>query len=95
MPSALGDLLVDSGIYLVSIYGGTEFGPVTHVFRRKGEERDWQYLEYSDTVNVRWDPQGDGTFEAQYLVCLSDSSVRPCLIVYRTPADLKKPSTFC
>ncbi|KAF8901178.1 acetyl-CoA synthetase-like protein [Gymnopilus junonius] len=67
LPSALGDSLVDSGIYLVSIFGGTEFGPVAHIFRRKGEERSWQYVEFSERVSVRWDPQGDGTYEAQYL----------------------------
>ena len=68
LPSALGDLLVDAGVHLISIYGGTEFGPVSRVFRRNGDERDWQYIEFTDAVKIRWDPQGDGIFEAQYLV---------------------------
>ncbi|KAF8869423.1 putative aminoadipate reductase [Infundibulicybe gibba] len=63
----LGDLLVGAGVRLNPAYGGTEFGPPTVSFRRKGDEKEWAYMEFSSRAQVRWIAQGDGTYECQFL----------------------------
>ncbi|KAF8878947.1 putative aminoadipate reductase [Infundibulicybe gibba] len=63
----LGDLLIEAGVRLNSVYGGTEFGSPTPSFRRKGNEKEWAYLEFSSRAQVRWIAQGDGTYECQFL----------------------------
>ncbi|KAG6818278.1 putative NRPS-like protein biosynthetic cluster [Arthromyces matolae] len=64
----VGDLLVDAGVRLRSAYGGTEFGSPGNITSLEGEEKDWEYIRFgSNRVNVRWVPQGDGTFECQFL----------------------------
>ncbi|KIM36904.1 hypothetical protein M413DRAFT_31301 [Hebeloma cylindrosporum] len=63
----IGDSLVASGVKLSPIYGATECGLITLPFKRKGDEGDWVYLEFSDKAKVRWVPQGDGTYECQSL----------------------------
>ena len=68
MAPKLGDFMVASGISLSPIYGGTEFGAPTLPFKRKGDEEHWAYMEFSDRAKVRWVPQGDGTYECQFLV---------------------------
>ena len=60
--------MIESGVRIVPIYGATEFGGITHVIRKEGDEKDWEYIAFSDRCKIRWDPQGDGTFEAQFLV---------------------------
>lgn len=62
--------MVDSGVRLNPGYGGTEFGSPTYPYKRKGDERDWAYMEFSERSNVRWVPQGDGTYECHFLVSL-------------------------
>jgi len=61
--------MTESGVYITPIYGATEFGTPACLFRKGGDEKDWEYLSFSDRANIRWDPQGDGTYEAQFLVC--------------------------
>ncbi|KAG6820230.1 putative NRPS-like protein biosynthetic cluster [Arthromyces matolae] len=39
----LGNFLVDSGVRLHSVYGGTEFGSPAFSFTREGEDKDWDY----------------------------------------------------
>lgn len=68
MPSKLGDLLIHSGVHITSVYGATEFGGPAHFFRKDGDYKDWEYITFSDRCKIRWDPQGDGTYEAQFLV---------------------------
>ncbi|RDB20302.1 Non-canonical non-ribosomal peptide synthetase FUB8 [Hypsizygus marmoreus] len=63
----LGDHLTESGVQVRPVYGGTEFGAPSRVFPRKGDEKDWQYMEFHDRANVRWVSQRDGTFECQLL----------------------------
>ncbi|KJA27591.1 hypothetical protein HYPSUDRAFT_212216 [Hypholoma sublateritium FD-334 SS-4] len=63
----LGDFLVESGIALKTIYGGTETGGPAFSSNRAGDEREWEYLEFSERCKVRWVPQGDETFECQLL----------------------------
>ncbi|RDB20739.1 Non-canonical non-ribosomal peptide synthetase FUB8 [Hypsizygus marmoreus] len=63
----LGDFMVAAGVKLNPGYGGTEFGSPTHAIPRKGDESEWAYMEFSPRSNVRWVPQGDGTYECQFL----------------------------
>ncbi|KAG6883312.1 hypothetical protein C0993_006871 [Termitomyces sp. T159_Od127] len=63
----LGDFIVSRGVRLNPAYGGTEFGCPTIAIPRPGDESDWAYMEFSDRAEVRWMPQGDGTFECQFL----------------------------
>ncbi|KAF8956600.1 hypothetical protein BDZ97DRAFT_2062868 [Flammula alnicola] len=67
VPSKLGNFMTESGVYITPVYGATEFGAASRFFRREGDEKDWEYLSFSDRTNLRWDPQGDGTFESQFL----------------------------
>ncbi|KAH7913622.1 putative aminoadipate reductase [Hygrophoropsis aurantiaca] len=69
LASKIGDALVAAGIRISSVYGGTEFGAITTVIRRPGEWNDWQWTRFSDKSNLRWVPQGDGTYELQVLTC--------------------------
>ncbi|KAG6810396.1 putative NRPS-like protein biosynthetic cluster [Tricholoma furcatifolium] len=63
----LGDFMFSQGVKLNPGYGGTEFGSPTHAIPRPGDEQDWAYMEFSKRSNVRWVPQGDGTYECQFL----------------------------
>ena len=63
--------MIESGVPIASVYGATEFGVHTVVSHKPGDEKDWEYLAFSDRAKIRWDPQGDGTFEAQFLVRLA------------------------
>ncbi|KAG6853021.1 putative NRPS-like protein biosynthetic cluster [Blastosporella zonata] len=63
----LGNILVDAGVRLHPVYGGTEFGAPTDPITRDDEQKDWEYMRFQDRANVRWVPQGDGTFECQFL----------------------------
>ncbi|KAG6900035.1 putative secondary metabolism biosynthetic enzyme, partial [Termitomyces sp. T159_Od127] len=63
----VGNLMTSKGIKISPVYGGTEFGSPTIPILRPGDESDWAYIEFSDRAAVRWVPQGDGTFECQFL----------------------------
>ncbi|KAJ6509744.1 putative aminoadipate reductase [Mycena vulgaris] len=67
LPQRMGDALVDAGINLLGVYGATEIGPITALTPREGDTKEWSWLRISDVVEVRWAPQGDGTFECQIL----------------------------
>ncbi|KAF5384130.1 hypothetical protein D9615_003351 [Tricholomella constricta] len=68
LPPQLGDMLVEAGVPLRCVYGGTEFGATTHFLpQQPGDEKEWQYVQFHDRVRPRWQPQGDGTFELQFL----------------------------
>ncbi|KAF7297405.1 General substrate transporter [Mycena indigotica] len=67
LPDSLGKNLVNAGVKLVNLYGGTEFGAVSYAIPLEGDEREWEYCRFVEGVNVRWEPQGDGTFECQFL----------------------------
>ncbi|KAF9477786.1 acetyl-CoA synthetase-like protein [Pholiota conissans] len=67
LPSKQGDFMTDAGVYLTPTYGATEFGAVSRFFRKDGDEKDWEWMWFSDTTNIHWDPQGDGTYEIQFL----------------------------
>ncbi|KAH7928011.1 putative aminoadipate reductase [Leucogyrophana mollusca] len=65
----IGDALAAAGVKLSSVYGGTEFGAITHAIRQPDEWKEWQWSRFSDKSNLRWVPQGDGTYELQVLTC--------------------------
>ncbi|KAJ7636836.1 putative aminoadipate reductase [Roridomyces roridus] len=68
LTESIGDALVQLGVNLVVLYGGTEFGPVSTLPPRGGgDPSEWAWFGFSDQVRVRWVPQGDGTFELQLL----------------------------
>jgi hypothetical protein len=65
-----------AGVKLYSSYGTTESGSSTHAFNQtKGDETAWAYMKFGAHTNVRWMPQGDGTYECQFQV----SAVYSCL----------------
>ncbi|KIK65759.1 hypothetical protein GYMLUDRAFT_194612 [Collybiopsis luxurians FD-317 M1] len=63
---SVAEYLIGRGVPVFSGYGGTEFGVVSDFVISKD---NWQYLQFMDRANIRWVPQGDGTFEAQFLTC--------------------------
>ncbi|KAF9044190.1 hypothetical protein BJ165DRAFT_1479638 [Panaeolus papilionaceus] len=69
MPPKVGNLLTKAGVRLSTIYGGTEFGCPSIVFANLDEPEGWEYVAFDRNVNIRWAPQGDGTYELQFLTC--------------------------
>ncbi|KAF7360648.1 General substrate transporter [Mycena venus] len=67
LPERLGKSLVEAGVNLRDVYGATEFGAVSCIVPLEGDERDWDWVRFADEVTVQWDPQGDGSFECQFL----------------------------
>ena len=53
---------------MYSSYGTTESGSSTHAFNRTKDEATWAYMEFGAHTNIRWMPQGDGTYECQFQV---------------------------
>lgn len=78
MSETNGTKLAKAGVRLYSTYGGTEFGvhtSVPPVDDSQGPDApwrtsaDWAWLSFpEERLRLRWDPQGDGTYELQYLV---------------------------
>ncbi|KAJ3877582.1 putative aminoadipate reductase [Lentinula edodes] len=64
LPPSTGDYLVSRGVKVVTAYGGTEMGLLV---KATIDPENWSYAEFSDKCKIRWIPQGDGTFEAQFL----------------------------
>ncbi|THG99107.1 hypothetical protein EW026_g3199 [Hermanssonia centrifuga] len=69
-----GDKLVAAGVKITTAYGGTEFGAPAYTFDEDGAQdseikpdADWSWLRFSKKPNLRWVPQGDGTYELQIL----------------------------
>lgn len=67
LPPATGDYLVSEGVHIRSVYGGSEFAIPTAV-NMAADRADWQWHRFSEKAHVIWAPQGDGTFECQFLV---------------------------
>ncbi|KAF5392669.1 hypothetical protein D9757_000930 [Collybiopsis confluens] len=88
LPPATGDYLVSCGVKLRAVHGGTEFGCLAHWnWDVEGDGADWAWHRFPDTPNVRWMPQGDGTFELQ---CLNTDTY--CVAVENLP-DVKGYAT--
>lgn len=77
---ATGDRLVAAGVRLYCVYGGTEFGGVTHILDADYDHigvapkspDEWQWMRFSDRCSVRWVPQDDGTYECCFMVGFPD-----------------------
>ncbi|KAJ7153064.1 putative aminoadipate reductase [Mycena crocata] len=67
LPQRLGDSLVAAGVKLRNLYGTTEFGAISALIPWAGDELEWEWVRFPEEVTLRWDPQGDGTFECQVL----------------------------
>ncbi|KAJ3994751.1 putative aminoadipate reductase [Lentinula boryana] len=63
---ATGDYLVSCGVRLRAIYGLTEAGSPSTWSMEDGFE-DWSWHRFPEGPHIRWIPQGDGTFEIQFL----------------------------
>ncbi|KAI3612070.1 nonribosomal peptide synthetase [Moniliophthora roreri] len=56
-----GDTLIRNNVRLRCMYGGTEFGRVSHILPRPGDEEDWQWMELdADRTAYRWLGAGSG-----------------------------------
>ncbi|KAF8185750.1 acetyl-CoA synthetase-like protein [Pholiota molesta] len=62
-----GVILRENGVRLHCSYGGTEFGAIATASLNPEAEDDWEYIEFSEICTPRWVPQGDGTYELQFL----------------------------
>ncbi|KAG0700207.1 putative nonribosomal peptide synthetase [Suillus ampliporus] len=65
-----GDFLTAAGIPLAQLYGATECGPVSILPPRDSVINGnpyWQWVEFSDTVNIRWAPHDLDLYECQVL----------------------------
>jgi hypothetical protein len=61
--------MTTQGVVLAPIYGATEFGGPTYMSRRPGgTENDWEWMSIDERTGIRWEPQGDGTYECQFIV---------------------------
>ncbi|KAF9479408.1 acetyl-CoA synthetase-like protein [Pholiota conissans] len=56
-----------NGVKLASCYGSTEFASIALSDTTSKNEEDWDYLDFSPRYNIRWVPQGDGTYECQVI----------------------------
>jgi hypothetical protein len=69
LPTKVGNSLVEAGVPVVPLYGGTEFG--TPIGYHVGvADKEWEYVTFCHSVKPRWEDQGDGTYELQFLVCI-------------------------
>lgn len=67
--------MTTQGVVLAPIYGATEFGGPTYMSKRPGgTENDWEWMSIDERTGIHWEPQGDGTYECQFIV-RSPSSV--------------------
>ncbi|KAH8088908.1 putative aminoadipate reductase [Cristinia sonorae] len=74
LSTSTGTKLEQAGVRLCTAYAGTEWGPYTHSWDDDGEnlwtlKSSWQWVTFPPEVKPRWVPQGDGTYEAQFLTC--------------------------
>ncbi|TFK33796.1 acetyl-CoA synthetase-like protein [Crucibulum laeve] len=86
----LGDSLVSAGVTLRALFGATEFG-ATSLLKMEDDAATWGWIQFSDRVNLRWAPQGDGTFEAQYLTC---ETHHPCVENMEDPRGYASSDLF-
>ncbi|KAG6860000.1 hypothetical protein C0995_000687 [Termitomyces sp. Mi166 len=64
----LGNTLSEAGLMLCPLYGATEVGiNMRYIPIAIKDPGDWEYMQFQDHMNIRWVPQGDGSFECQFL----------------------------
>ncbi|KAG2068654.1 putative aminoadipate reductase [Suillus decipiens] len=62
-----GKALANAGVKLSCCYGATELGHMTYTFRNEVDQNFWDWVRFGPHSNIRWAPQGDGTYECQVL----------------------------
>ncbi|KAF7299625.1 Acetyl-CoA synthetase-like protein [Mycena chlorophos] len=67
LASKVGDDLVRRGVKFGQVYGSTESGPTNKLVATGLDKHEWSWMEMSERAQVRWEPAGNGIFEAQYL----------------------------
>ncbi|KAF7362617.1 General substrate transporter [Mycena venus] len=67
VPPRVGNALASAGVKLRALYAGTEFGALSTLVPKPGDEAEWEWVQFSDKIKLRWMPQGDGTHECQIL----------------------------
>ncbi|KAJ7855599.1 hypothetical protein B0H14DRAFT_3645801 [Mycena olivaceomarginata] len=69
LATKVGDALLSWGVNIFPMYGGTEFGLPSMMTQRpaKPASGDWAWFAFTLRANIRWEPQGEGTFECQFL----------------------------
>ncbi|KAG1870691.1 putative aminoadipate reductase [Suillus subalutaceus] len=63
----MGNALMNAGVKVCCGYGATEIGIVTYSIRNLVDQKFWEWLRFGPNCKIRWDPQGDGTYECQVL----------------------------
>jgi hypothetical protein len=63
----VGDLYVAHGCKVRCGFGTTEVGIITRTHVHELTPEEWAWCEFASNVDVRWRPEGDGTFELQIL----------------------------
>ncbi|KAG1866982.1 putative aminoadipate reductase [Suillus tomentosus] len=90
-----GDFLTTAGIPLAQLYGATECGPVSILPPRDSVVNGnpyWQWVEFSDTVNIRWAPHDLDLYECQILVCKRAQSKLHVRLASLQRSDKLQPS---
>ena len=64
-----GDKFISAGVNIQSVYGATETAGCCNKMALQ-PHKDWEWISFASHVDIRWDPQGDGSFELQILVSL-------------------------
>ncbi|KAH0581972.1 hypothetical protein H2248_011636 [Termitomyces sp. 'cryptogamus'] len=68
LPPKAGNRLIEAGVILRQLYGNSECGLNTRFIPPAIKDpEDWEYVQFHDIMKIRWMPQGDGSFECQFL----------------------------
>lgn len=90
-----------AGVNLCNGYGGTEFGnpvlPWDRIPRESTEpDTDWYWYRVAEDANLRFEPQGDGSYEL--VVVVSRTVILMFTVLdprYRRPQTTTWPRTMC
>ncbi|KAG2030449.1 hypothetical protein BDR03DRAFT_878261, partial [Suillus americanus] len=63
----MGNALVNAGVKISCGYGATEIGILSYSIRSPVDQKFWEWLRFGPNSKIRWDPQGDDTYECQVL----------------------------
>ncbi|KAH7890585.1 acetyl-CoA synthetase-like protein [Phlebopus sp. FC_14] len=69
LPMKIGHAMWSAGVSIAAGYGGTEFGNITTIPDKQDIiDGDWEWMRIQPGIKIRWEPQGDGTYECQVLM---------------------------
>ncbi len=69
MLPSVGTKLVAAGVNLGTVYGTTEIGGPTMLPLPKNDSAGGhEWIKFSDRMKIRWEDQGNGSYECQLLV---------------------------